>query len=105
MRTYDVLVTPDAYDDLASIRDHIARGLGSPEDARSTLRSIRKTVGSLATMPSRAKEVEGEPWRSRGVRRILSGRFFVYYRVDEEAGTAYVLKVLYARGDQRGGGR
>lgn len=55
MRTYDVLVTPDAYDDLASTRDHIARGLGSPEDARSTLRSIRKTVGSLATMGVNAR--------------------------------------------------
>ncbi|MBR3225798.1 MAG: type II toxin-antitoxin system RelE/ParE family toxin [Atopobiaceae bacterium] len=103
MRTYDVLITPDAYEDLAGIRDHIAHGLGSPEDARSALHSIRKTVGSLATMPSRTKEVEREPWRSRGVRRILSGRFFVYYRVDEDADTVYVLNVLYARGNQMGG--
>ena len=56
-------------------------------------------------MPSRAREVEREPWRSRGVRRILSGRFFVYYRVDEEAGTVYVLNVMYARGSQGSGDR
>ncbi|MBO7673585.1 MAG: type II toxin-antitoxin system RelE/ParE family toxin [Atopobiaceae bacterium] len=105
MRTYDVLITPDAYDDLASIRDHIARRHGSPENARSALRSIRETVASLATMPSRSRKVEEEPWRSRGVRRILSGGFFVYYRVDEEANTVYVLNVLYARGNQKIGAR
>lgn len=103
MREYAVLVTPDAYDDLSGIRDHIAHRLDSPEAARSVLRSIRKTIASLSSMPSRAREVEEEPWRSRGVRRILSGKFFVYYRVDEESGTVYVLNVLYARGGQRHG--
>ena len=105
MRRYDVLVTPDAYDDLASIRDHIARALGSPKEARSVLRSIRGTIASLSTMPLRAREVEREPWRSRGVRRILSGRFFVYYRVDEVADIVYVLNVMYARGSQGSGDR
>lgn len=101
MRTYDVLVTPDAYDDLSNIRNHIASRLKSPEVARSALRSIRKTISSLSSMPFRTREVEEEPWRSRGVRRILSGKFFVYYRVDEDFGVVYVLNVVYARGDQR----
>lgn len=101
MRTYNVLVTPDAYGDLAGIRDYIAQGLGSPEDARSALHSIRMTIASLATMPSRGRKVEREPWRSRDVRRILSGRLFVFYRVDEDAGTVYVLNVIHARGAQR----
>lgn len=100
MRTYNVLITPDAHDDLVGIRDHIAHTLESPEDARSVLRSIRKTIASLATMPSRARQVEREPWHSRGVRRTPSGVFFVYYRVDEEAGAVYVLNVIYARSSQ-----
>ena len=101
MRAYDVLVTPDAYDDLSNIRNYIAHGLGSPEAARSELRSIRKTISSLSSMPSRTREVEEEPWHSRGVRRIISGKFFVYFRIDEESGTVYVLNVLYARSGQR----
>ncbi len=101
MRTYDVRVTPDARDDLAAIRDHISRELGSPKAARSVLRSIRDTVASLETIPARARLVDEEPWRSRGVRRILSGSFFVYYLVDDERGAVHVLNVVYARGSQR----
>lgn len=105
MRAYAVFITPDAFDDLSGIRDHIAHGLGSPEAARSVLRSIRETIATLSSMPARSRRVEEEPWHSRGVRRILSGKFFVYYRIDEESGTVYVLNVVYARGDQRNSAR
>ena len=102
MRTYKVVVTPDARDDLAAIRDHIAKQLSSPSSARSTLRSIRKGLGTLATMPGRIRPVDQEPWRSRGVRRLLVGNYYAYYRIAEGEGRVYVLNVVYARAKQRG---
>lgn len=101
MRTYDVIVTPDARNDLAAVRDYIAGELGSPESARSVLHSLRDTVASLGAMPTRVRPIDEEPWHTRGVHRILSGNFFVYYRIDEECGVVYVLNVMYARGSQR----
>lgn len=98
MRTYNVIVTRDAHDDLATIRDYVVRESGSRESARTTLQSIRKTVASLKTMPARTRTIDEEPWHTRGVRRILSGSYFVYYRIDEDAGIVYVLNVLNARG-------
>lgn len=101
MRTYEVVVTPDARDDLAEIRDHIAYRLGSPSSARSTLRSIRKGLGTLTAMPGRVRTVDQEPWRSRGVRRLLVGSFYAYYRISEDEGRVYVLNVVHARASQR----
>jgi len=100
MRTYEVVVTQDASDDLSNIRNYIAYGLGTPEAAKSVINSIRKTISSLSSMPSRTREVEEEPWHSRGARRIRSGKFLVYYHIDEESGTVYVLDVFYARGSK-----
>ena len=64
------------------------------------LRPLRKTIASLSSMPFRAREAEVEPWRSRGVRRILLGKFIVYYRIDDQPNTVYVLNVTCARGDR-----
>lgn len=96
MRAYEVLVTPDAYEDMAAIRDHVAKTI-SRAAAQSVLRSLRETMSSLGTMPARVKVVEDEPWHSRGVRRILSGNFFLYFRIVEEDAEVHVLNVLYAR--------
>ena len=51
-------------------------------------------------MPARNKCVDQEPWCSRGVRKIIVKNFYVYYRIDEQAETVYVLNVIYARRDQ-----
>ena len=102
MESYEVVVTPDARDDLTAIRDHIVHQLGSPSTARSTLHSIRQGLASHSTMPTRARLVDREPWRTRGVSRLLLGSFFAYYCVAEDKGRVYVLNVVYARASQRG---
>lgn len=58
MRVYEVVVTPDARDDLAVIRNYIAYRLGSPSSARLTLRSIRRGLETLASMPGRGRTVD-----------------------------------------------
>lgn len=44
--------------------------------------------------------VSHEPWHSRGVRRIVSRNFFIYYVLDDANGSVYILNVIYARRDQ-----
>jgi len=41
-----------------------------------------------------------EPWRSRGIRRIITGNFYVYYRIDSETRRVYVLNIIYSKRDQ-----
>lgn len=97
---YEIIVTSDANDDLAALRDYIAVTLAARETARSYILAIRKEIASLAVMPERVKLVDTEPWRTRGFQRVLVRNFFVYYRIDETEKRVYILNVIYARRDQ-----
>ena len=48
---YEIIVTSDANDDLAALRDYIAVTLAARETARSYIQAIRKEIASLAVMP------------------------------------------------------
>ena len=52
------------------------------------------------TFPARNRLMDEEPWKSRGIRRLLVRNYFIYYRIDEDAGRVYVLNVIFARRDQ-----
>lgn len=100
MSDYEIIITQDAIEDLAGLRDYIAEVLLAPDTSLQYLRTIRQEIGSLRRMPARHKCVDHEPWRSRGVRKLIVKNFYVYYRIDEIAGTVYILNVIYARRDQ-----
>ena len=100
MDSYEIIMTSDAVDDLAELRDYIAYSLSAPETAFSYIQAIRKEIESLSVMPARYKTVDDEPWRSRGIRKIIVKNFYIYYRIDEDARRVYILNVIYAKRDQ-----
>ena len=100
MDSYEILMTRDATDDLTELRNYIAYSLLAPDTALSYIRVIRKEIESLSIMPARYKTLDDEPWRSRGIRRIIVKNFYIYYRIDEDAGQVYILNVIYAKRDQ-----
>ena len=100
MSDYQIIITPDAIDDLTELRNYIADVLLAPDTALNYIRTIRREIGGLARMPARHKRVDPEPWHSRGVRKIIVKNFYVYYRIDEPIGTVYILNVIYAKRDQ-----
>lgn len=100
MKQYQIIVTPDATDDMVELRNYIAEVLCAPNTALSYIRAIRKEIASLTEMPARYKPVDDEPWHSRGIRKFLVKNSFVYYRIDEKAGTVYILNIIYTARDQ-----
>ena len=100
MSDYRIIITPDAIRDLTELRDYIADVLFAPDTALAYIQTIRREIGSLARMPDRHRCVDQEPWRTRGVRKIIAKNFYVYYRIDEQANTVYILNVIYAKRDQ-----
>lgn len=100
MGKYTIRITDDAVDNLTEIRNYIANTLFAPETALNYIRSIRNEISRLSDFPSGIKPVDDEPWHSLGIRRILAKNFFVYYRIDEQSKTVFVLNILYARRDQ-----
>ena len=100
MKSYEIIVTPDAEADLHEIRDYIAETLLVPDAALNYIRVIRKEMEKLSYIADSIAPEEREPWHSIGVRKISAKNFYIYYRPDEVSGRVYVLNVIYAKRDQ-----
>ena len=79
MEPYEIIITPDAEDDLWELRQYIANVLLAPETALSYIRSIRRKIATLTEMPCRIKPVDEEPWHSRGLRKIFAENFLCLF--------------------------
>jgi len=100
MDEYEIIITPDAAEDLLELRNYIAGVLLSPETALEYVRTVRQEIAGLAQFPARFNPMDEEPWHSRGVRKLLAKNFYVYYWIDEPRKRVYVMNVIYARRDQ-----
>lgn len=100
MEHYEIIMTPDSINDLIELRNYIANVLLASETALNLIRHIRSEIAKLSELPGRIKPIDDEPWKSRGVRRLLCKNFFVYYRIDEAKKRVYILNVIYAKRDQ-----
>ena len=100
MEEYEIILTPDAIEDLKELRDYIANVLLSPKAALDYVLAVRKTIASLSQLPARFRLLDEEPWHSRGVRRIIAKNYYVYYSIDQAAKKVYVMNVIYSRRDQ-----
>ena len=100
MNIYEIIMTPDAIDDLRELRDYIADVLHAPDVTLTHIRVLRTEVGMLTTMPERHKCVDDEPWGLYGIRRIVVKNFVVYYRIDDASHRVYILNIIYAKRDQ-----
>ncbi|MBQ3265363.1 MAG: type II toxin-antitoxin system RelE/ParE family toxin [Ruminococcus sp.] len=100
MTEYDVIITPDAGADLYRLKEYIANTLNEPQAALKYIKSLRSRIEQLRTFPNATAPVTEEPWRSKGIRRILHKNFYVYYKTANEENRVYVLKVIYSRRDQ-----
>lgn len=100
MKSYDIIITPDAEEDLKEVREYITSTLHEPHIALRYIQSIRKEIAKLSFLAKSIAPISEEPWHSRGLRKILAQNFFVYYRVDESLERVFVLNVVYAKRDQ-----
>lgn len=100
MDSYEVIMTPDAIEDLTGLRDYISGVLLAPDTALSYIQFLRKKISSLEYMPGSIAPVQDEPWHSMGIRKIIAKNFYIYYRIDEDNKIVYVLNVIYSRRDQ-----
>lgn len=100
MDSFEIIITPDAEADLIELRNYIADVLFAPETALSYIRAIRNEISTLSELPGRIKPVADEPWRSRGLRKVIVKNFYVYFRIDENQKRVYILNVIYNKRDQ-----
>lgn len=99
MNHFEVIITPDAENDLNELDDYITYQLMAPLTAISFIRDIRASISELKSAPKRCRLVEDEPWHSRGVRRLNAKSFAVFFYVYEEYSEVYVQNVIYQKRD------
>lgn len=101
IKKYKVIITPQAQQQLMSIRDYILLELKSPIAARNTLTALEAAIKMLDRMPNRIPLTDEEKWREYGVHKMPVQNFLVYFTVNEDDLTVYVIAVVYARRDQK----
>ena len=100
MKRYDVLITSRAEKQVKAIARYIAKDWANPNAASKFLDRFQEKLAYLETFPKAHPLLGEDPWKSRGVRKIMLKSFVAYYWVDAERLQVIVLAVLYARRDQ-----
>ena len=98
---YKVTYTESAKKDLKSILGYISKKLLAPENAAGQTQRIMAAVRKLDTMPRRYKLYEEEPWYSQALRYFSIDNYLVFYKVNDEIGKVYVVRLMYGGRDIR----
>lgn len=99
MKEYNVIITPDAEEELNGIYDYIATELLAPGIAYRYICDIRDQLTTLSYAPKRYQIVYDEPWKSIGVRRMNVHSFAVFYVILEEYNEVYIQNIIYQKRD------
>lgn len=98
---YRVQYSPAALDDLKDIYAHIATVLRTPENASKQIHRITEEICSLDFMPCRYEQVDWEPWKNMGMRKVAVNNFVVFYTVDQNRLNVTVIRIVYGGRDLR----
>lgn len=97
---YSVMMTNSAIEQTREIIAYIAEILMVPETAQRWKDCLKAEMQKLSFMPNRIPLTEEEPWRSKGIHRLVVENFLVYFWIDEDAQTVWITGVVYSRRDR-----
>ena len=92
---YNVIVLPMAEEDIVDNTDYIAFEKKSPETALRLAMGFRDTIAKLEFMPEQHELDEDEELAIHGVRKCYYKNYKIFYYIDMEKTTVYVLRVLH----------
>lgn len=90
-------ISPAAASDLAEIKAYISLELYHPQAAQRIVKSITHDLRHLQQNPHLGFSVSAKIGRGNDLRALLSGNYFLFYRVKGE--TIQVARVLDGRQD------
>lgn len=100
MKQYTVMLTTQASNQILEYASYIQNELLNPQAARKLVKDLREAIAGLDTMPQRHPQLEEEPWRSQGVRKMIVRGYLVYFWINEQTAMVHVVAVIYGRRDQ-----
>ena len=99
MNEYEVRVTRQALEQIKEIVHYISNDLMALDAAHNLLDKMKAEITKLSSFPKK-HDLNEEPWRTEGVRKIVVKNFLIYYWVDDENNRVQVTAVIYSRRDQ-----
>lgn len=97
---YTVKMSAHATQQILEAVSYISKSLREPETAKRWTTYLQKEISALDRMPARYPLTDQEPWRSKGIRRMMVKSFIVYYLILEDDKTVWITAVIYGRRDQ-----
>ncbi len=97
---YKIRFTKYAVEQLLETTDYISKTLCEPIIAKRWSEKIHKAISTRDEMPLRNPLVQIEPWRSRGVRKMIVNNYIVYYLIDEPGAVVWITAVVYGKQEQ-----
>lgn len=97
MGKYSIKLSPQAYDDLDQIYEHIALEIQAPDAALSTVKTIEDAILSLDDMPGRGALRKTGEYANCGYRQLFVKNFTIVYRIDETDRLVIIITVRYSR--------
>ena len=97
MTEYKVIIEITAVSDLRGILHYIKSVLKEPVTAKRIYHSIKMLIITLEQMPFRCPLVRDETFAARGLRKLSTENYSVFYTVDETLNEVHVLRILYNR--------
>ena len=99
-KKYNLIILPEAQQDIRNIILYIAIELASPYTALELQDSFEEAINYLSSMPKRYKTIDKEPWKSKGIRRFQVKSYYIYYIVSDSDISVKIITVIYARRNQ-----
>jgi addiction module RelE/StbE family toxin len=96
---YNIEITDSALQDLADIQKYLAVSLGNPSAASDFFEQVEKSYGWLEEKPFLYEVCRDPQLRLLGYRRTIIKRYIMFYKVDEESKTVYILRFVYGPSD------
>ncbi len=100
MTEYKVMLTDYAMNQISSVVDYISDELRAPETAEVWLEKLKSGMETLAFMPDRVLLTDEEPWRSRGIRKLIIMNYYIYFWINRSEKTVWIIAVIYSGMDQ-----
>ena len=95
-KTYKVIYSQQALQDLTEIYEYIRFTLQARIAANKQSARIKNMIRSLATLPERHTIVEWEPWVSMKIYKVPVDNYIVFYRIDDKLTTVSIVRIFYS---------
>ncbi len=97
MKTYRIVITEPAENDVNRIADYIALELRMPSAAENMITKISNSISTLEQTPKRYALVKDKRLATLGIRKLIVDNYIVFFIVSEANYSIVIVRILYSK--------